>query len=386
MLGILPTEVILAVLSFLPLRQLQRLQQLSKLWRNFINVNESEIHHAAARLHNFIKPNANLQGAQKSHVWLRHVRSWKDLCHSYSHLERRWEGYEQPNAAIFGASGKAVWRFKVDEEQSTVITTHFDGGLRVTAINGGVLWLLPHSELHPYAHCEYTDGYLVLTRRGQGVDVWRRQRDIRDIELPSTLQSDWRQQRARASALQSPVSAEQDNRGAFVPWTTIHPPRSIHALRAVDSTLLLASYDAQEAYLYDIPSGRHLQTIPFDKDPEAMPIDLSYVELGRRHIFVCGDRDVVVTPLDPSDAQTFLKFPSQIPGFDELYQQKAHRVLFDGDGPIYKPSTDPDGTLIECICEPESEDLTPLDPSGLRNFKAGAYHVLVPIRQLTPPI
>ena len=58
-------------------------------------------------------------------------------------MERRWEGHGWARCANV-ASGEDVWRFKIDVDQRTVITTHVHGGLTVSAIDEDtVLWSLP---------------------------------------------------------------------------------------------------------------------------------------------------------------------------------------------------------------------------------------------------
>lgn len=81
MLGVTPPEIILAILSFLPLRQLQRFLLVSKNWNDFVHSNESSIYHAAAILHDFIPANLYLPDAKVSDVpWITNINTWKDLC------------------------------------------------------------------------------------------------------------------------------------------------------------------------------------------------------------------------------------------------------------------------------------------------------------------
>lgn len=80
MLGVLPPEIILTVLSFVPLRQLQRCRLVSKSWDHFIHLNESSIYHAAAILHDFVPANASLDAKPGNVPWHFHVNSWKNLC------------------------------------------------------------------------------------------------------------------------------------------------------------------------------------------------------------------------------------------------------------------------------------------------------------------
>lgn len=63
-------------------------------------------------------------------------------------MERRWEGNGHAKYGVVTAPKSAVWRFKIDKEQRTVIATHLDGGLTVSAISENmVLWSLPRVSL-----------------------------------------------------------------------------------------------------------------------------------------------------------------------------------------------------------------------------------------------
>lgn len=134
----------------------------------------------------------------------------------------------------------------------------------------------------------------------------------------------------------------------------------MRALRLVNSTLLVTSAIAQEAYLYDVISGRHKQTISF-RDSYDSPVLVNYVELGSRHIFVCTVQDVLVYPLDASDSQTLLKFPSQVEGFCEFYKTQAFSV---DPGFVVAPKS----TLINCSLNRGVRDTPTLHE---REFQAG---------------
>ncbi|KIJ54326.1 hypothetical protein M422DRAFT_775467 [Sphaerobolus stellatus SS14] len=380
MLGVLPTEIILIICSFLPLRQIQRLPQLSRAWQAFVEGNGSEIYRAVALLHDFVPQNITLDDAEELHLWLQNMESWKELCYRFYRLERRWEGYDQPEVSYEPLSLRApVWRFKLDEEQQTIITTHFDGGLRVRVMDSQasmvpavhtptILWEIPHRLVQPYAHCEFTDGFLIFTRRGNTVEVWRRKRDAKADPCPGTLFGDSIQRLAASVAIQTQLSISEDDRGAFVPWTTIRPPNNLRALRATSSKLLLASVDAQEAYLYNLPSGTLKQTVPFLKTTEEPRMEVTYVELSRRHAFICSLIDVHVIPLDPDNDRTALKFPSQIHGFHEFCDNNAYRLEYhDSENrPIYlKPRSEYHST--ECVCR-KSSKMTEQSPT--RSFTA----------------
>ncbi|KAF8518609.1 hypothetical protein JB92DRAFT_2712245 [Gautieria morchelliformis] len=372
MLGVLPPEVILTILSFIPLRQLYRFLLVSKSWNTFILLNESSIYRAAAVLHGFIPANTKLHDADVSDVRITHVDSWKDLCIKFYRMERRWEGHGRARFSVVAAPGEAVWRFKVDGEQRTVITTHFNGGLQVSAINQDtILWSLPPVKVCAFAHCEYSDGFLVFTREGETLDIWRRTRDARTNSRPLTAEPDACQERANSVAWQSAQSASDNDRGAFIPWAAISPPTAVRALRLVHSTLLVASESAQAAYLYDVQSGRLKQTISF-RNSHKPPVQVNYVELGSRHIFVCTMHNVLVCPMDANDSQTSLEFPGQIEGFHEFYETRAFLVDYGTNVPI-NSNTGGHSTLVECSVE---QRLQRSVPSDQRNFRAGIPYLL----------
>ena len=56
-------------------------------------------------------------------------------------LERSWEGRDPkaPIIKMMPCTGTDVHRFKLDEENRLVVTTHRNGGLRVSCMDQGVL-------------------------------------------------------------------------------------------------------------------------------------------------------------------------------------------------------------------------------------------------------
>ena len=83
MLHILPVELSLAVLSYLPLSTLCSLSSLSREWLEFFSENKSTIFHNAAVLHEYIDPETLLlEDALSMRVgnpW-KGVADWKDFC------------------------------------------------------------------------------------------------------------------------------------------------------------------------------------------------------------------------------------------------------------------------------------------------------------------
>lgn len=215
---------------------------------------------------------------------------------------------------------------------------------------------------------EFTDGFVVFTRRGEIVDVWRRKRDVKHItSRPSTLYNDFVQLRARRIAWQSELSASQDDRGAFVPWTVISPPNPTRALRAVHSKLLLASQVAGEAYLYDLLTGQLIQSIQF-RTREDPVVDVNYVDFSQRHAFICTHSDVLIFPLDPSDTSTLLRFPTNVAGISQVFAKATYCLKYSDSGnPIHATNTENETSLlIPCVVVNE----TPSEP-GIWHCNAG---------------
>jgi hypothetical protein len=85
MLHILPVELSLSVLSYLPLQTLCSLPALSHTWFNFFSANQSTIFHNAAILHEYAQPGTILLedalSAYKGSPW-DGTTDWKDFCKS----------------------------------------------------------------------------------------------------------------------------------------------------------------------------------------------------------------------------------------------------------------------------------------------------------------
>ncbi len=179
MLHVLPVELSLAVLSYLPLSALCPLPSLSHKWFNFFSQNQSTLFHNAAILHGYTHPGTYLlEDALSTHKgapW-EGAKDWKDFCKlsvflfdaqrlisaaalttrstdlifrttlgRRSHqLRVNWEGNGQVVARLLRPPGSDVHRLKVDEKAGILITTHMLGGLSVTHLFSGVLlWSLP---------------------------------------------------------------------------------------------------------------------------------------------------------------------------------------------------------------------------------------------------
>jgi F-box-like len=234
MLDILPVELSLSVLSYLPLQTLSSLPALSRQWFDFISANQSTIFRNAAILHGYAHPGTLLLedalSAHKGSPW-DGTTDWKDFCKSGSpvvalnglfraplapgllvplrvtvlifvgrrsfQLRKNWDGHGRIVARLVTPAGGDVHRIKVDEKFGICITTRMLGGLAVTHLfTGTLLWSLPlvrvrysipppsRSTPQPLngllqfyvrsrAHCEYENGYLIFDRLDDNKEVWR---------------------------------------------------------------------------------------------------------------------------------------------------------------------------------------------------------------------
>ena len=175
MLHVLPVELSLVVLSYLPLSTLCPLHTVSRKWFNFFSQNQSTIFHNAAILHGYTHPaTLLLEDALSTHQgdpW-EGATDWKDFYKLYVampfpctgvtdseslvlvlvlilgrrclQLHMNWEGNGRVVARLLRPPGSDVHHLKVDEKAGILITTHMLGGLSVTHLFSGVLlWSLP---------------------------------------------------------------------------------------------------------------------------------------------------------------------------------------------------------------------------------------------------
>lgn len=127
---------------------------------------------------------------------------------------------------------------------------------------------------------------MIFDRIGGAKEVWRRACDFEDAALPTECMLDDLQLMAAADAAE--IYGSTDPRGHFKPWALIHLPEVGSAFRFVYPTLLVAT--PRQAFLWDIPTARHVTTI----SDIQMPIDgqflgrVTYVEVSERYVVICG--------------------------------------------------------------------------------------------------
>ncbi|KAI9510203.1 hypothetical protein F5148DRAFT_623674 [Russula earlei] len=311
MLHILPVEVSLAILSYLPLPSLCSLSALSRQWFNFVSTNRSTIFRKAAILHGFTPPGTSLLKDVLSvctgSPWAG-ATDWRDFCASCPlgrrsvQLRRNWEGNGRVVARMLSPPVRDVHRIKVDEKAGICITTHMFGGLWVTHLfSSTILWSLPMYHVHRYAHCEYENGYLVFDCIDGKKEVWRMANELAAGEVAAYSPPD--EDQRRVSAFVATIHHRYAPRGHFRPWAKLSFPELTRAYRLAYPTLVSAGGD--RAFLHDVRTGALVQTIEINVQ------SVCYVDVNERHLFVCEPKALHVFSRADRGAEV-LRIPNDV--------------------------------------------------------------------------
>ncbi|KAH9026260.1 hypothetical protein EDB83DRAFT_1927177 [Lactarius deliciosus] len=149
------------------------------------------------------------------------------------------------------------------------------GGISVIHLfSSTILWCLPQSYVHPFAHCEYDNGYLVFDRMSGEKEVWRLARDFStEGEVATHSPPDGEQM--DASAYAATVYHQYAPRGQFRPWAVLALPSFTTMYRLAYPTLICAN--SRRAFLYDVRTGSLVQTIDIDIQ------SICYVDANETH-------------------------------------------------------------------------------------------------------
>ncbi|CDO77035.1 hypothetical protein BN946_scf184403.g10 [Trametes cinnabarina] len=285
----LPIELVLRILSYLPVQSLRSVRLTARRWNQFFVANESTIYHHAAFLHDFVDSLGILlpEARQSRYLkFLKDVPDWYTYCKRYHLLQKNWVGQGTgATAKFYGRTPYDVHRIKVDEKHGLVITTHEFGGLTVFDMETtAILWRLSSGYVRRYAHCEYENGFLIFDRIGVSKEVWRLQTLYNDTTdgphtpAPEEAQiAEWR----IASQPQYPHAP----RGHFRPWRLINTPEFGRAYRFVYPSLLVSGL--RKAYVWDVRTGALLQELE-NVQGDSNAGDINYVELSASHVFICS--------------------------------------------------------------------------------------------------
>ena len=147
---------------------------------------------------------------------------------------------------------------------------------------------------------------MVFDRHNGDKEVWKRssvipERDVDESSAPDEAQHE-------VHDLQSSVT----DGCYFEPWAVLHMPEQTAAYRFVYPTLVVAGQD--HAYLWDIPSGKLIQTIEecqFIANNQYL-LGIMYVEISERHVFIVGQFYLRV--FSRVTGKSVLNFASSVPG------------------------------------------------------------------------
>ncbi|KAH7889270.1 hypothetical protein F5I97DRAFT_495561 [Phlebopus sp. FC_14] len=286
MLHLLPAEVALHAVSYLPLQSLYHTALVSRAWNDLIVINENTVYRNAALLHQFV-------GADELHAHsvaqcpnTRPI-NWKSICARQLQIERGWRGKAPATVKELTSTGSAVHRIKVDDKYGFTITTCQTGGLLVTDIKDNkVLWALSPAYVVNYAHCEYDHGYIIFNRHDNCKEVWRHSVDIRDEAVSEDYPPDEQMRNAYADASSKFQTGRR--KGQFTPWSLLRMPEITRAFRFSYPTLLASA--THNAYLWDVPKARLVETIRDIQQVRDgnMLGRINYVEVNDRYAFLCG--------------------------------------------------------------------------------------------------
>ncbi|OJA19664.1 hypothetical protein AZE42_02828, partial [Rhizopogon vesiculosus] len=242
----------------------------------------------AAILHRFVL-HADLERESSCHMPDKKQIDWTQFCRRQLEIERGWRGKGRSTAKELTAAGKFVVQMIVDEHEGFVITTSYNGGLYVTDINTDrVLWA-DASHVPGYVLWAYDHGYLVRNRHNNSAlkEVWRLARDFQDADIPdnSKKPDDYMIAASHEAARCYPSST---GHGHFRPWALLRLPEGNWVFHISYPTLIAVTQN--NAYLWDVPTSRRVQTIVNiqARNQDGPPGEFNSVDVNDKYVFLCG--------------------------------------------------------------------------------------------------
>ena len=215
--------------------------------------------------------------------------------------------------------------------------------------------------MRAYAHCEYSNGYIIFDRFTSEKEIWRLS-SIDDVSIDSAS--------SLPDTTQTQISPDGSQPGLFKPHALLQTPEPTRAYRFVHPTLLVAAFE--RVYLWDVPSARLIQIIENIQLPPVGPGDtnslgtLNYVEISARHVFLCGGNALRV--FERGTGRAVLMLPSN----EFMYGRWGYKLK---RGPRNEPSV-----MGSVIVEHEMEAIMRGSRGGgggqrqyLDEFVAGTY-------------
>ncbi|KAI9657083.1 MAG: hypothetical protein M1821_003249 [Bathelium mastoideum] len=239
-LAVLPSEIVLKIIDYLPLPSIAALNRTSNAWHHFIEqTHQDRIYRSKAD-----RPHADrdLAFLSQSESFLRYfddITSWKQLCKKQFLLKKNWI-CDSPivRESKIHTTNDEIWRFRPDFKNRWVMSTFHQGGIRVTDMdNGEKLWHLPADAVRQYAHLEYDEGWAAWDRWGNGIEIWK-------------------------------ASNVPAKRGHFERVAILPHDYEIRGFHLVYPTLCVVSHEAR-GFVYDISQGLPILQTKLDIEPGA---------------------------------------------------------------------------------------------------------------------
>ncbi|CAA7262367.1 unnamed protein product [Cyclocybe aegerita] len=283
----LPAELVLHVLSFLPLSSLASIRAASCEWQEFFVTHEAVIYNQAAFFHGFTDqrtPVLDIDAVKWDYSYRvvpEDELDWVELCKRRIRVGDAWKGLAPSTVSHIkmklprGPSIMTPYHVAVDEDRGFALVTCRERGLHLLDIDtGDILWGLRGWHVAECVGFEYSDGFFVLERSEDTYEVWRLQElgpPPPEIELdPNSAPDEQQIQESRwgvAGAVNTqynyPRSVDQDMvdnlRVAFEPHALLHVPEPVNAFKFVYPTLVTSA--KERAYVWDVCTGRVVEVI-----------------------------------------------------------------------------------------------------------------------------
>ncbi|KZT41647.1 hypothetical protein SISSUDRAFT_1117452 [Sistotremastrum suecicum HHB10207 ss-3] len=317
--GQLAPETIIKIISYLSLPEILQLYALSKAWHRFLSKNESYVFHDVAVSHGIsLNTESTIEALTQrlgSPLWIKGVRTWKDYCSQRFRMEKGWLGQGRTSIRVYDPDNLSLnsqrereplalgYYGAVDSEERILISTSsLTGGLTVLCMDTGrTLFQLPKSHVNARARCEFSNGFLILRRSQNALEVWRRASDFnthpeeRPRNGPDELQIRAKRlsENLRSSGNKLPDSPPvTPSRGVFEPWSVLSPEGAGYTFRFIYPYVVEVSANSKEALFWDVRRGLLVRTISIEdpKVSEGRPSPVVHLDFNQTYLFVCRKR------------------------------------------------------------------------------------------------
>ena len=195
---------------------------------------------------------------------------------------------------------------------------------------------------------------MIFDRHNGDKEVWRCSSGILEHGVDESSAPD---------AVQHEVYRISGSDDYFQPWAVLHIPELTTAYCFVYPTLVVAAYD--QAYLWDIPSGKLIQRIEecqfiaFEDSNNHLLLEIMYVEISERHVFIAGQFYLQV--FSRATGKCVLNFSSSVSGGYGLWK--------------YMPTISHGRTLGSALVRYEVESTQ--EPYRLRSEKSVLHEIFI---------